>query len=217
MNQPIDRILLKEVVPNAMQHQQFNATSVWNNPITIAKENTLIIAPSGTGKTSLLGYIYGLRNDYSGTIELGTQNIRKQKLSWWSAIRQKQLGVIFQDLRLIPHLTIGENLILKNNLTKHKSIEEIKNMVASVGLADKWNQSCGTLSYGQQQRVAIVRSLLQPMDFLVADEPFSHIDDGNIEKAKELILTDCNKQNTALLLFSLGSDYGITFNTKLTL
>lgn len=217
MNSSIDTIEFKNVVPNAMRNENFSANSVWNNQIHISKKNTLIIAPSGTGKTSMLGFIYGLRNDYSGTIQLGSQNIAKQKLYWWSKLRQHNLSVIFQDLRLIPHLTIGENLLLKNKLTSFKSVDEIKLMCQVVGIEDKWNQSCGTLSFGQQQRVCIVRALLQPIDFLIADEPFSHIDDDNIIKAKNLIVHECNKQGAALLLFSLGLDYGITFSNKLIL
>lgn len=217
MKLSIDCIKLSKVVPNAMQNEHFSNDSIWNNTIEIPKKHTLIIAPSGTGKTSMLGFIYGLRSDFSGQIHLGPNNIQKQKLKWWSTIRQNNLSVIFQDLRLIPHLTVGENLILKNKLTKFKSIDEIKSMVEQVAIGDKWNQTCGTLSFGQQQRICIVRSLLQPMDFLIADEPFSHIDDENIAKASELINLECNKQGAALLLFSLGLDYDFNFSTKFKL
>jgi ABC-type phosphate/phosphonate transport system ATPase subunit len=84
-------------------------------------------------------------------------------------------------------------------------------MLALLGIDDKWNQTCGTLSYGQQQRVCIIRSLLQPFSFLLADEPFSHMDDANIVLARELLLRECAVQNAALLFFSLGDPYGISF------
>jgi putative ABC transport system ATP-binding protein len=202
------------VIPDAMASVPFRADSLWKSNLEFKKEHTIVIAPSGSGKTSLLAFMYGMRHDFSGTINYDGKNIAQQSLKWWSVTRQKSLGAIFQDLRLIPHLTVGENLILKNNLTKHKSNDEIKLMLEHLGVADKWDQSCGTLSYGQQQRVCIVRSLLQPLDFLLADEPFSHIDDANIEKAKQLILDECKKQGAALIMYSLGYDYGISFNQR---
>jgi putative ABC transport system ATP-binding protein len=217
MSHSIENINLDHVVPNAMRDVKFSSTSIWNNAVQLSKTNTLIIAPSGTGKTSMLGFIYGLRNDYTGTIQLGSENIKKQKLSRWSTIRQQNLSVIFQDLRLIPHLTVGENLMLKNNLTNFKTIAEIKKMTGHLGISDKWDQTCGTLSFGQQQRVCIIRSLLQPMDFLLADEPFSHIDDENIAKARTLVTEECAKQGSAIVLFSLGIAYDIHFSKTLTL
>ncbi|HLP10349.1 MAG TPA: ATP-binding cassette domain-containing protein [Flavobacteriales bacterium] len=205
------------VVPNAMATVPFGPDSLWKNKLEFTKQHTIVIAPSGSGKTSLLAFMYGMRHDFTGTITYDGKDISKQNLKWWSVMRQKSLGVIFQDLRLVPHLTVGENLILKNNLTKHKRIDEIKSMLAHLGVAEKWEQTCGTLSYGQQQRVCIVRSLLQPLDFLLADEPFSHIDDANIEKAKQLMLDECGKQNAALIMYSLGYDYGINFNHRYNL
>lgn len=217
MRNSIENIHLDHVVPNAMRNEHFKNTSVWNTSLQLSKTNTLIVAPSGTGKTSMLGFMYGLRKDYSGNILFGSHNIRTGKLSWWSKTRQQNLSVIFQDLRLIPHLTLGENLILKNKLTNFKSIDEIKKMTEALGLLDKWDQRCETLSFGQQQRVCIIRSLLQPMDFLLADEPFSHIDDENIVKARTLISDECAKQGSALILFSLGLSYDIHFSKTLTL
>ncbi|HYG49688.1 MAG TPA: ATP-binding cassette domain-containing protein [Flavobacteriales bacterium] len=205
------------VVPDAMADVPFPPDSLWKNDRSFTKEHTIVLAPSGSGKTSLMAFMYGMRHDFTGTISYDGKNITQQSLKWWSHMRQKSLGAIFQDLRLVPHLTVGQNLILKNNLTNHKSIDEIKAMLAHLGMIEKWNQTCGTLSYGQQQRVCIVRALLQPLDFLLADEPFSHIDDANIEKARQLILEECERQNAAFIMFSLGYDYGIRFNYRYNL
>src|SRR6185369_17055553 len=114
------------VVPDAMASVPFKDGSLWKNNLEFKKEHTIVIAPSGSGKTSLLAFMYGMRHDFSGTISFDGKNIAQQSLKWWSVTRQKSLGVIFQDLRLIPHLTVGENLVLKNNLTNHKSSNEIK-------------------------------------------------------------------------------------------
>lgn len=208
---------LKQVVPVPMADVAFEPASVWKNDVVIRPEHTLIVAPSGSGKTSLLSFLYGMRHNYTGTIRFEGDDLSAMSLKKWSLLRQQKLSVIFQDLRLLPHLSVGENLQLKNNLTKFKTTEQIKHMLDRLGIAHKWDQSCGTLSYGQQQRVSIVRAMLQPFAFLLADEPFSHIDEANIEKAKTLILDECRAQQAALVMLSLDSSFGINFNNTLRL
>lgn len=208
---------LNHVVPLPMSDVAFSAASLWKNKTTISKANTIIISPSGSGKTSLFSFLNGLRSNYSGEILWKGKNIKSFSLKEWSLFRQTNASTILQDLRLLPQLTVEENLLLKNQLTNFKTVDEIKALVAAVGLQDKWHQSCGTLSYGQQQRIAIVRSLLQPFELLIADEPFSHLDDNNIAIAKELMLSECKKQGSALILFSLGQTYGIPFTNQLEL
>lgn len=208
---------LKQVVPLPMSDVVFDPSSVWKNNVHITQQNTLIIAPSGSGKTSLLAFLYGLRDNYSGNILYNGQDLSGFNLRKWAELRKKEIGVIFQDLRLIPHLDVKDNLLLKNRLTHFKSEAEIKIMLEKLGVDNKWNQSCGTLSFGQQQRVSIVRSLLQPFTFLLADEPFSHIDNNNIEKAKNLITEECHHQKAAFIMFSLGSDYQVHFDQTLHL
>lgn len=211
---------LQQVIPHTMSDVVFSDQSLWNCTTPIHLKNHghhLILAPSGTGKTSLAAFLYGIRNDFSGTITLDQKELKSFSLSEWSKIRQTRLSAIFQDLRLIPHLTVEENLQLKNRLTQHKTVSEIKIMLEQLGLVHKWNQTCGTLSFGQQQRICIVRALLQPFKYLLADEPFSHIDEENIEKAKTLIQYECQKNGASLILFSLNNDYGISFQQRLHL
>lgn len=208
---------LTQVVPVPMADMPFSPTSIWKNTVSIQQKNTLIIAPSGSGKTSLFAFLYGLRNNYTGNITYRGMDISNFNLREWSDTRKKDISVVFQDLRLIPHLSVQDNLLLKNRLTHFKSETEIRQMLEQLGVEDKWKQSCGTLSFGQQQRVSIVRALLQPFNFLLADEPFSHIDDQNIEKARTLIAHACTSQQAALVMFSLGRDYGMNFEQKMIL
>lgn len=208
---------LTQVVPLPMAEAVLSPGSIWMNKVSIPPKNTLIIAPSGSGKTSLFAFLYGLRQNYKGTIAYNGEDISRFGLKKWSVLRKKELSAIFQDLRLIPHSTVKENLLLKNQLTGFKSETEIRQMLEQLGIEDKWNQSCGTLSFGQQQRVSIVRGLLQPYKFLLTDEPFSHIDEQNIEKAKRLMESECRLQQAALIMFSLGSHYGMNFENQMTL
>ena len=80
-------------------------------------------------------------------------------------------------------------------------------MLDQFGLLSKKNQLAGKLSLGQQQRVALIRCLLQPFEFLLLDEPFSNIDDTNIKIAKKLIEQECKANNAGFILATLGHDY----------
>ena len=198
-----------------MKDQSFSPDSIWRNSITFVQSgDALVLAPSGTGKTSLLSFLFGMRSDYEGEIRIDGKNIRSFSLNDWAEIRQRKISMVMQDLRLIPTLTVEENLRIKNRLSNQFSIEEIKEMLSRVGLADKWQQRCGTLSIGQQQRVSIVRALLQPYQWLFLDEPFSHIDNDNIFKAAELIREISLKNGASVLMVSLGSDFNLSFNQK---
>jgi putative ABC transport system ATP-binding protein len=76
-------------------------------------------------------------------------------------------------------------------------------MTARLGIDSKLNSRCGTCSYGEQQRVAIIRSLLQPFDFLLLDEPFSHLDNRNAEMAMELMLEEAKARGAAIIFADL--------------
>jgi ABC-type multidrug transport system ATPase subunit len=113
---------------------------------------------------------------------------------------------------LFDKLTVKQNLLLKNQLTDFKKESEIKLLIEQLGLENKWDQVCGTLSLGQQQRVSIIRALLQPAKFLVMDEPFSHLDDLNSSIALDLIKSHCDKNEIGIILTSLGDKYSIEWD-----
>jgi putative ABC transport system ATP-binding protein len=211
-------IEFQQVIPNPMRDESFDASSAWNNQVQIdTSKRYFLQSASGKGKSTFIAYIIGLRNDYSGTVLIDGKNQKKIKLDDWSVIRSTKLGFLAQDMRLFPNLTVLENLLIKNKLTDHKTEAEIVSMLSQLELDHKLKQLAGTLSLGQQQRVALIRSLLQPFQFLLMDEPFSHIDEGNITKALKLILAECDHQKAGYLLTTLGYEYGITTNEKLYL
>ena len=202
------KVTLQNIVPNPMKDEAFSAESIWGKVCVLDSNHSYLISSnSGKGKSTLLSYIYGLRADYSGSISIDLKNQKNISIDSWSKLRTNKLSYLLQDLRLFNHLSVWDNLTLKNNLTKHKTAAQIEEMLDEFGLLPKKNQLAGRLSLGQQQRVALIRCLLQPFEFLLLDEPFSNIDETNIQIAKRLIEQECKANNAGFILATLGHDY----------
>jgi ABC-type lipoprotein export system ATPase subunit len=207
------RIEFKNVIPNPIKNELNHLGGLWGNDLDFnSNEYTLIDARSGKGKSTFTSIIAGLRFDYTGDVFFEGKNIKNLSSYEWSVLRRSSFSFIFQDLQLFDKLTVKQNLLLKNQLTDFKKESEIKLLIEQVGLENKWDQVCGTLSLGQQQRVSIIRALLQPAKFLVIDEPFSHLDGINSSIAMDLIKSHCDKNEIGIILTSLGDKYSIEWD-----
>ena len=200
-------IRLEQMIPLPMLEQQRSTSGIWEAPSVVFEggESHLVEAPSGRGKTSLLSVIYGIRKDYRGKVILDGQDTGEFSGKDWAHIRKEKLSFIFQGLELFDELTALDNIHLKNSITQHKSPDEIREMARKLGLEAFLNRPAGILSFGQQQRIAIIRALCQPFDFLLADECFSHMDRENSLIALELIREECEQQHAGLILTSLNA------------
>ena len=205
-------------MPYPLKEIAHHADSIWGKTFELNHgQKVLLNASSGKGKSTFTSITTGLRNDYSGEILFNDKNIQQLSLDEWTTIRQKKIAVIFQDLQLFPSYTVRENLLLKHALGSPFSEMEIIQMLERLGIDDKWNQQCGILSYGQQQRVAIIRALIQPYEWLIMDEPFSHLDEANTKIALKLIQERTDDQQAGFILTSLGDKYGCNFTIELNL
>lgn len=214
----MNRISLKNTLPEAFADNPDIKSEVWNNNLDFEKGNSYLIkAESGLGKSSLCSYIYGYRVDFSGQILFDETEVRNIEKKQWDSIRSKQLSLLFQELRLFPELTALENIQLKNNLTHHKTNEEINNMFEQLGITYRKDQLVGKMSWGQQQRVAIIRSLCQPFDFLFLDEPISHLDDNNAAIIAALVKEEVAAQGAGLIVTSIGKDLPMSYSQILSL
>ena len=171
----------------------------------------LLKANSGHGKSSILNFIYGSNLNFDGKIEFEDNNdsilnIRKLKLSY-----------VFQDFKLFSRLTLWENIKIKNNLTNFKTDEDILMLIDQLGLLEKKDQLVETLSLGQRQRVAIIRSLCQPFDLLLLDEPFSHLDESNIEILTTIINQELSNQKAGFIMTTLNNEYLFKYDKILNL
>lgn len=172
----------------------------------------LIEAASGTGKSSLCSYVYGYRNDYQGIINFDERNIRSLSVNDWTDIRKHSLSILFQELRIFPELTAIENIQLKNRLTNFKKRKEVLTLFEAIGIADKVNEKAGKLSFGQQQRVAFIRSLCQPFDFIFLDEPVSHLDDENGTIMGRLLTEEASRQGAGIIVTSIGKHLELDYD-----
>ena len=180
-------------------------------------ESYLIEAESGMGKSSLCSYLYGQRNDYSGTILFDDHDVSTFKLEDWCKVRQNSISILFQDLRLFGELTALENVEIKNRITGFADRESIIRRFEALGIADKLHSRVDRMSYGQQQRVALIRSLSQPIDFLMLDEPISHLDDRNSDAMRDMILEEQRHQGFAIIATSIGKHINMNYDKRLKL
>jgi ABC-type lipoprotein export system ATPase subunit len=211
-------IEFENVMPDPLSGMNHGEKSIWGNSFTIEPGNKVMLnASSGKGKTTFTHLLSGIRKDYKGKLSFDNQLISEFSSDRWTQIRKEDLAIVFQDLQLFPDLTVEENLILKNDLNNLFTIDEIKSLLAEVDVQDKWNKKCRILSMGQQQRVAIVRALLQPYKWLLMDEPFSHLDEENTQKCLTLITQRTNDLKAGFILTTLGDDHGVKYDQNLLL
>ncbi len=200
------QIALNNTLPRVFAGHNGIHSQVWQQDIVLERgKRYLISAESGTGKSSMCSYIYGYRQDYSGTIAFDEQDIRSLSVAQWCDIRQRHIAYLPQDMRLFGELTAIENVELKNRLTGCKSREDIIKLFEVMGIADKVDSLASKLSIGQQQRVAIIRALCQPYDFILLDEPVSHLDDENNRIVANLITQEAARQGAGIIATSVGN------------
>lgn len=202
------QLTLQQVIPIPLKDRlQARSSDIWMKDISWNEgEHLFIQAPSGTGKTTLVHVLYRLRDDHEGTVLWDNQKLPDAEAL--AQFRAQQVSIIFQDLRLFPELTGWENLEVKRALTDTVPVNEVEDWMKRLGIDNKKNSLGKTLSYGEQQRFAIVRALLQPFKWLLMDEPFSHLDKDNTRKAAALIHEVVVQRKASFLLADLDeNDY----------
>lgn len=160
-----------------------------------------LTGPSGAGKTTLFRMMHMDLKPTSGVISLFGKNIARLSRDEIAHTRRR-MGVVFQDYRLLNHLTVRENVALPLSLHGRLSPEQDKcvdEILEWVGLGDKLSKAPETLSGGEKQRVAIARAVVNRPRILVADEPTGNIDDAMARRIMHLF-TELNKHGTTVVL-----------------
>lgn len=162
-------------------------------------------AASGVGKSSLCNFIYGIRRDWRDAVLFDGRDARTLSVDEWCDLRRHHIAYLRQDLRLFGELTVMENILLKNRLTGCFDRDAVVAMLGRLDVAAKADWRADRLSIGQQQRVALVRALCQPFDFLLLDEPVSHLDDVNNAAAAGLVAEVARERRAAVITTSVGN------------
>ena len=164
-------------------------------------ESVAIVGKSGSGKTSLIMLIAGLECPNSGKIIFEGEDISQYSEDRLADIRKRKIGIVFQSFYLIPNYTALENvsLVLEINKVpdaKKKSME----LLEQLGLKDRINHFPSQLSGGEQQRVAIARSIVLNPKLILADEPSGNLDSENSKLIMSLLFKYCKQNGSSLIL-----------------
>lgn len=210
--------LLPKVFEGCEQEPPVCTSEVWLKDVELLRgRRYLISAESGTGKSSLCSFIYGNRTDYNGKIFFDGRDTRGLGIDERCDFRRRSLSLLPQEMRLFPELSVMENIRLKNDLTGFRSDREIFDLLDELEIAGKADSKAAFLSIGQQQRVAIVRALCQPFDFLILDEPVSHLDARNNAAATTMVQREADRQGAAIVATSVGNHLKLTDYTLIRL
>ena len=165
------------------------------------KETISIVGESGSGKTSLIMLIGGLEKASSGKIQFKEFEISNLKEDQISEIRRKKIGIVFQSFYLIPNYTALENVSLTLEINKMQNPEQkAKEILDRFGLDQRLNNLPSQLSGGEQQRVAIARSIAMKPQLILADEPTGNLDSENSNLISKILFDYVNEEKASLII-----------------
>lgn len=215
--QHIDKIEIIQALPRVFRDTR-PESEIWLTDLTLTRPDYYMVeAESGTGKSSLCSYLYGSRTDYLGSILFNGTDISSLSLMQWQEIRRRHVAYLPQELDLFPELSALENIRIKNDLTGYADEAQINRWLERIGLGDRKDFPVGKMSIGQQQRVAIIRSICQPFDFILLDEPVSHLDFRNNHIAAEIIEAEAQRNGASVIATSVGNKLAISSSKLLKL
>ena len=165
------------------------------------KDTVSIVGESGSGKTSLIMLIGGLEKATSGKIQFKEFEISNLNEDQISEIRRKNIGIVFQSFYLIPNYTALENVSLTLEINRISNAEQkAKDMLSRFGLGQRLNNLPSQLSGGEQQRVAIARSIVMKPQLILADEPTGNLDSENSNLISKILFDYVNEEQASLIV-----------------
>ncbi len=176
-------------------------------------EQVALVGRSGSGKTTLLHIIAGISTPDSGKVVVDGRDITRLPEPLRDRVRAEKIGYVFQTFNLLPGFTALENVMLGMSFTQGKKDEpRARNLLERVGLAHRLKHKPTTLSVGEQQRVAVARSLANRPKLLLADEPTASVDAKHQQQIIDLIRSTCREDGVSLLLVTHASEIASQFD-----
>lgn len=204
---PAPILTFENVVPAPLAEAIPAGSQVWDTHLSLEPgRHYHVSAVSGKGKSTFVSILYGLRQDYRGSVRFDGRDIRTFTPDDWATHRQRCFSIMFQDLRLFLNHSGWENILVKTDLYGPPDRPAIRRLANRLDVGSLLDKKCGLLSYGERQRIALLRALMPPFGWLLLDEPFSHLDHDNAGRAAGLIAEACASRNAGLLVTSLGEE-----------
>lgn len=214
----IEEITLDALLPRVFAREELPYSEVWRRKVTFRRGGRYLMeSASGGGKSSLAAFIMGTRRDYEGHLLFDGRDTASFSISDWQEIRRAHIAYLPQELALFPELSAIDNILLKGEICGGADMKRVETWMDRLGITDRRDYPAGRLSIGQQQRVALIRSLCQPFDFILLDEPVSHLDEANNRLAARIVEEEAERQGAAVITFSVGNPLLIDNPQKLNL
>lgn len=214
----IEEITLSGLLPLVFAQEEIPMSGIWRGKATFRRGGRYLVeAASGAGKSSLAAYLIGSRRDFEGTIAFDGRDSRSLSITDWQSLRRENIAYLPQELALFPEMTAIDNILLKAELGGTPDHERIDAWMRRLGVDSRRDYPAGRLSIGQQQRIALIRTLCQPFDFLLLDEPVSHLDETNNRIASAIVEEEASRQGAAVISFSVGNPLMLDYNINLHL
>tara|TARA_R110002096_G_scaffold87448_4_gene200684 strand:- start:549 stop:1268 length:720 start_codon:yes stop_codon:yes gene_type:complete len=215
-----------EVAPAVEARNVFRTFQVGESRVEVLKgvsltvtpgEKLFLVGPSGAGKTSLLYTLAGLEKPNSGDVLVDGRSLYQLGRVEQARVRNSRMGYVFQSFFLMPELTALENVMVPAMIRRRPCKERALELLDRVGLADRSNHLPSELSGGEQQRIAIARSLMNDPAMIFADEPTGNLDTKTGHAVMDLLMELAEEKERTLLVVTHDSDVAALGERTVTL
>lgn len=191
-------------VSKTYMHQGGNVVALRPTNLAISPgEFVAVVGPSGSGKTTLLSMLGGMLAPSRGQVWLDGQSLYDATPTQRARVRRQKIGFVFQTFNLLPYLSALENVQIPLMLTGHRTATELGRaceLLARVGLRDRVHHKPSELSIGQQQRVALARTLANDPAVILADEPTGNLDPQTRQQVLDFLAELCGEGRTVIIV-----------------